>query len=427
MTFQCDDAPMKRHPDRPRSRCGLALLRVFMVCAVMEAVSYTVIGVYNATSRNPIVRNAVFFERNGDLIRQFLNSKESREVWDPVLGWRPRAGLSGPQDDISAQGIRAERLYAPLPARGVTRVAAFGDSFVYGNEVTTRESWARRLEVLDPRLEVLNYGVSAYGVDQAYLRYLREGTQFAPRIILIGFVEYDLRRLVNVCRCFMSHGEMPLIKPRFIFNHAGELRLLANPASSRSDLQRFAHDPRLLRTLGANDRWYQPLIYENPLYDVSATVRLLTTLSLRLYQEHLDPDRWMQRPSRVFAPGVREWRVRRSSEAYRLQVAIFDAFASAVRAANAVPVIVVFPSAGAIRGRFHHVPPAYTPLVRDMRSRGVAVMDLAEAFREFGNVASVDSYFTSGGHYSSTGNEIVARWIAQRTPGILGEPSGRIP
>jgi hypothetical protein len=137
-------------------------------------------------------------------------------VLDSALGWRYRAGFRKGGDAISAQGLRADRVYAARPAAGVVRVAAFGDSYVYGNEVGNDDSWPTQLERSAPDVEVLNYGVGGYGVDQAYLRYLAEGRALAPQVVIIGFAPVDLPRLVNRYRRFLDDRELALAKPRFV-------------------------------------------------------------------------------------------------------------------------------------------------------------------------------------------------------------------
>ena len=59
---------------------------------------------------------------------------------DAHLGWRPPPGFSNDREHVNAQGLRSTREYAPVPAPGVLRIAAFGDSFVYGAEVATEIS-----------------------------------------------------------------------------------------------------------------------------------------------------------------------------------------------------------------------------------------------------------------------------------------------
>src|SRR5262249_42937310 len=130
---------------------------------------------------------------------------------DPGLGWRPRPNHCSPEHQINSQGLRSTRDYAPTPAPGVLRVAAFGDSLVYGACVTNVDSWPAILEQTFPDIEVLNYGVLGYGLDQAYLRYQAEGHCLAPEVVLLGCTR-TIGRCVNVYTPFRTEmvGNFPV-------------------------------------------------------------------------------------------------------------------------------------------------------------------------------------------------------------------------
>jgi hypothetical protein len=54
----------------------------------------------------------------------------------PVLGWR-----YAPINQMNALALRSTREYSPIPPPSVVQIAAFGDSFVYGNEVDNANAW----------------------------------------------------------------------------------------------------------------------------------------------------------------------------------------------------------------------------------------------------------------------------------------------
>ena len=83
---------------------------------------------------------------------------------------------------------------------GVLRAAAFGASFVFSNDVDDTSAWEYDIERGFPGIEVPNYGVTAYGVDQAYIEYLARGRDLHPQVVIVGFAPDDLTRLVNVYR-----------------------------------------------------------------------------------------------------------------------------------------------------------------------------------------------------------------------------------
>jgi len=70
------------------------------------------------------------------------------------------------------------------------RIALIGDSFTFSDEASYEESWSYKLErKLRPQVQVLNFGVSGYGIDQAYLRYKRDVRPWHPDIVVLGYIQ----------------------------------------------------------------------------------------------------------------------------------------------------------------------------------------------------------------------------------------------
>jgi hypothetical protein len=258
------------------------------------------------------------------------------------------------------------------------------------------------VEKLYPNLEVLNFGVGGYGMDQAYLRFMVEGSAFSPDVVIIGFVSAGLRRLENVYRRFLSTRNYPLVKPRFLLDENGRLIEVRSPIEDISEYELLLVQPRAILKLAPMDQWYEPLVYENPLYDISASVRLLSTAWGRFYSRYLDKNA-------VFKDGV----FNSSSTAFRLQIAILNQFVEQVRAAGAVPVVAIFPSerslerAGASQAR------VFDPLLEYLKGQDVEYIDLTDAFLAVGSESKSDTWFMPGGHYSPAGNAIVASAVGK--------------
>ncbi len=95
---------------------------------------------------------------------------------------------------INAQGLRADREYAPAPAPHVARVLVMGDSFTFGIGVPVEQTYAAVLETLlndgtaDERFEVINTGFANGDCPLPQYLYLQErGLAFGPRIVVVGF------------------------------------------------------------------------------------------------------------------------------------------------------------------------------------------------------------------------------------------------
>lgn len=335
-------------------------------------------------------------------IRTLLTNPNTLVLLDSTLGWRYRPSHTSTDHVINAQGLRSRREYAVTPPPGVLRVAAFGDSFVYGTEVLNADAWPLLIEQASDRLEVLNYGVGGYGTDQALLLFARDGMQLGPRIVLIGFAPVDLRRTQNRYRRFLSTAEPPLVKPRFRIDSLGHLDLVPSPLRTRAEWEAVMEDPKRIFALAEGDELYDAARYADPLYDWSATVRLLTAAGERIWHRSLWRDRLLE--SGQFRP---------ASEAFRLEHALMLAFADSVRARGAEPIFVLLPDHDSVEGIRTGAPSVYAPLRDSLEKNGspTRVIDLMSAFAAAPATTSVESWFAPGGHYSAAGNRIVADWI----------------
>jgi len=370
---------------------------VAIVALGVETSAYAIEFLSGRMFDEPIRRRSAILQEQSSRIALLIDSTPRREMLDPLLGWRYRAGYASPTDHLNAQGLRARREYSTVPAPGTLRVAAFGDSFVYGNEVSDADAWCAVLEARSDALEVLNYGVGGYGLDQALLRFESEGMALHPDIVLIGFTPDDLRRVVNVYRRFISSRELPLAKPRFVLS-GDSLAHVANPLPRREDYRNLLLHPAAVRALGKLDDWYSPTIYEHPLYDAFATLRVGYALWQRLQRRVLDPNRL-----------VRGGVFNEHSAAFLLQVAVFRAFVAAARARNADPAVILLPDRTSVESGRRGAPAVYAPLKTALLNRGIKTWDAADAFRSaFG---TVDELFASGGHYSPKGNRLLAQWL----------------
>jgi len=156
-------------------------------------------------------------------------------IYDELVGWkyRPDSSRQNGEFSINGAGLRSQREYDVQPPPDTLRIALFGDSFTAGDDASDETAWSHHLEVnlnrAGVRAEVLNFGVSAYGMDQAYLRWLHGGSQVSPDIVVFGLQAENLDRNVNVFRQLI-HPEGPAFsKPRFVVSDDA-LNLVNSPA-----------------------------------------------------------------------------------------------------------------------------------------------------------------------------------------------------
>ncbi len=162
-------------------------------------------------------------------------------VFDRMLGWdvgQSRSSVNGLYFS-SAEGIRSSRsgeTFAKSPAK--SRVALVGDSYTFGLEVSYEDSWGHQLErELGEDVQVLNFGVNGYGVDQAYLKYCQRVRAWHPDVVIFGVVDHDLERTMGVY-AFLTFPESDLSfpKPRMVFDRQGRLAALNVPLLRPEDI-----------------------------------------------------------------------------------------------------------------------------------------------------------------------------------------------
>lgn len=381
---------------RMRTRVFWAVYAIIIVSSI-ELVSYAGL-VYLKSSRNLVYRPIdSLTENQKKIVKRIIKDESSYFKYSPSLGWTIKGNGETDLYKSNSSGLRAYKEYNLKPSPDRLRIATFGDSFTHGDEIGNSDTWQSKLEHLDNKLEVMNFGVPGYGLDQAYLRYLEDGVQYQPDIVFIGYMTDDIYRNVNTFRLYKSRNtEFPFTKPRFIIEN-DNLTIISNPISTLEDYNHLLNGSRkIMDEIGANDYYYGHH-YKSNTFDFSPTFRLIV-----LVMQHIFEDR--SNDSDTFFD--------ESSEAFEVTARIFDSFHADVINVGSVPVIVVFPSYEDIERYQKNKTLKYMRLRSYLDSRGYETVDLIEAFKGVGVEYELNDLFVpSLGHYTPYANEIVANYL----------------
>jgi hypothetical protein len=188
-------------------------------------------------------------------IQALLDGRTEYLTYSPTLGWTIKPYGATDLYRANSKGMRGTREYASVPPPNVVRISSFGDSFTHGSDVPNEAAWREALTRLDRRLEVLNFGVPACGLDQAFLRYQQDGAM-SSRVVLIGILSESIFRGGNVYRPFYAlDSQMPLTKPWYMLD-GEKLVLLENPLREPARYEEFLKNPEpVLRQLAARDSY----------------------------------------------------------------------------------------------------------------------------------------------------------------------------
>ena len=167
------------------------------------------------------------------LVAEYLADPAGYMQYDSDLGWTNRAGSCTRDKRYCANsaGLRSDREYSAAIPDGVLRVSLFGDSFIHGHDVDLPGSLAPQLELAlggrGIRAEAINFGVGGFGMDQAYLRYSRDGGKFESDVVVMGLQFENIARHLMIFRLIAyPQTAIPFSKPRYYFD--GPSLLLAN-------------------------------------------------------------------------------------------------------------------------------------------------------------------------------------------------------
>jgi hypothetical protein len=379
-----------------RNPAARLLARALFVLAVGLAVDLLARGGLSVLERRGVRYQPILGDRlsaeNRQAIEDFLGGRESPFQLDSVLGWTLRPGFRSPKVTVDAVGRRRAPDRPPAESNAV-RLAAFGDSFTFGGDVVDRDAYPEALARLDPGVDVANYGVPAYGLDQTFLRYLKERGAARPQVLIIGYLSENICRDVSVFRPFYNPNTVfPLAKPRYLLDGRG-LRLLRNPLPTPESYRRLLANPAdSLAELGRHDAYYRTRPHASP-WDCSATVRLV-----KLAAAQLSP------ASRDGCYGA--------GEAFSVTTRLFSLFYETALRDGAQPVILIFPTREEVTNWRSDRRKHYTPLLSFLGGKGYRVVDAMEVFDGAGRNLSIDELIPT--HLSPLANTLVAEHLRQR-------------
>jgi hypothetical protein len=377
------------------------LILIIVLYALLEVTSLLGLSALRKIRPSLImfIRTDSVLPKHTKIIRKLLEDEATYVKHSAALGWSIKGNGVSDMYHANSQGLRADEDYAAFPADGIIRIASLGDSFTHCDDVQDAETWQQKLTRLNNNLEVLNFGVGGFGLDQAFLRYETEGADFHPHIVLIGFMPENIFRHVNVYRPFYApNTNLPLSKPRFVIE-GSKLTLIENPMSDLTGYHDLLEHPEVvLPQLGRSDFYYQsPSYFKSGRLDFLSSVRLTKT-AIGQVRRRID------KRSAILGGYYNT-----DSEAYKLTLMIFDEFVRSALKGETLPIIVVFPDRVDVARYRRDGKRKYDPLLGELEKRGYDYVDLTEAFDTRQEDTSVEDLVLS--HYTPRGNERVAEHL----------------
>jgi hypothetical protein len=353
---------------------------------------------------------------------------------DPELGWVRKPHTRGVEKggdrevtySIDGSGARTN----PLQGLSEPSIAAFGDSYVFCRQVNDDETWPVYLAD-QIHAGVLNFGVGNYGVDQAVLRYEKTMLPRSVKMVILGFVPETICRVQSYWKHYLEFGNTFAFKPRFKLGKEG-IAFLPNVMQNQRD---FLALEEKLKSVRGHDGFYRKKFRSRQfrfpyLLSYMRNLRLNTALFGRLAQ------RWAARKmgrstlaienapfGLIMESNIKEvHQMYCDKEACRLLRLILLRFRDSALQKGHRPVILVMPQLMDLKLCQGKQMP-YGRFFKDLE-HDVTTLDLTDHIlsQSRDDLYVEDSY---GGHFSRTGNALIARQIAMALEGAIAHGGNR--
>ncbi len=240
---------MKKKVDLKELKGGVLLLSFISILCIVALWAFLVIDTKELVGFNlfiddetgrityvtkeviPVVRIEMALSRPINKYQAYLEPNS-------LLGWRIKNSTQYGDYISNSIGIRSPKEFSLEKDEEVIRIQIFGDSFAHGNDVPYNETMAYHFEEMmnsTNDVEVMNFGVPAYGTDQAYLRWKLEGTKYNPDIVIIGIQPENCERNMNMLSGIYFYFFPHITKPRFILEN-DEMILINYPTMETEEL-----------------------------------------------------------------------------------------------------------------------------------------------------------------------------------------------
>ena len=151
---------------------------------------------------------------------------------DINLGWKMKPGVEATIDMFDVENIPVsansdgfwDKPFARVPSQGRARVAFLGDSYTWGYGVHDEDRFTSLIGMSKetPGIEAMNFGIPAYGTDQALLVWRNVVSRYDPDVVVLTVVPNDYIDNVSDVRWGRA-------KPYFTLGHGRELELANSP------------------------------------------------------------------------------------------------------------------------------------------------------------------------------------------------------
>jgi hypothetical protein len=398
----------------------ILIVSIFFVFWLIIEFLFKVIILYEKKNIPWLITNSDRYPTfNLNVVKKFVNTSFCKK-----LGWR-RTPLSSGQEvglygkvffSIDSAGSR-KTLFKNKPVK----IATYGDSYAFGRQVNDNETWQSYLSK-SLLINIQNFGVGNYGIDQALLRFSECKLSSKTNLIIVMFVPETICRIQSQWKHYYEFGNTLGFKPIFKIKNNGELSIIPNPIKNIDDFKNYL---LYLDDIQKNDRFYKERFIPNVIRfpfilnsykTIWPKLILLNLAFIRFYTRLLKKsvktidNKIMKRvmiTNTKFCYSLYEDR-----SSINLLEKLFEEFSKRVRTTKRDLVFVVTPQMIDLHNRQKNKELPYEKFYKDLALK-FNVIDLTKSMSSI----AIDKLYVNdiyGGHLSPKGNKIVADLIKNK-------------
>ena len=345
--------------------------------------------------------------------------------FDPELGWVRKPNTEHLENGkygkvkwtTNSSGARTN----PEFEKTESKISCYGDSFAFCRQVNDDETWEHYLSKTF-MINVQNFGVGNYGLDQTLLRLKREYALNPTKIVIIGVVPDTISRILSMWKHYYEYGNTLGFKPRFKISN-NDLELIKNPIDTK---EKFLKYTNYLNIIQENDFFYKTKFSKEKItfpYCINIFRNWKRNLELiravkRIEKNESDGDNSKEilwKPMSIIMEINLKWRVQlfQNKNNLDLIIKILEEYVMFSKQNNFLPVFVFLPQKDDllfIKKNYH--------FYENMINAILKIKDLVffDITKELIQIKNLDELYSDdndyGGHYSADGNKKISELIA---------------
>jgi hypothetical protein len=322
----------------------------------------------------------------------------------PTLGW-PFLNTLKQQHD--SEGSRYNPSF-PDPKTAAC-VSLYGDSFTWGQDVADEFTIGNLLSQ-NLGCRVSNFGVTAYGTDQSYIRFIENIDDESPIVVLNHFSE-DIFRNVNRFHNLLweeNYVKTPLFKPRFI-KDGSQIKLIPIPTPSPNELECYLKTPELCLE---NEYFIPNKNIKLNKFDYPYSISIIKNISNGSFKHYTFPNYTLAYIYRKDDP----------TDAIFITKRLIELFHQEAKARSKIPIITIVASTKEIENFRKSNKWEYQSLIDELDKIGIKIINLGDKMNiELGSNSprSIDNYMN---HFTKEGYAMMAKPIEIEIKKSLNKP-----